>query len=172
MAEEEKREEEAVDVQKYLDEIQKLKETTVPRKENEKLKAENEALFDKYKSLLEMTVEGKGKMDDEENPEGPTIQELRNKLYGKGSEDLTDLEYIEGTLLLRQKLIDEEGVDPFVPMGRKYSPDANDIYCAQKLAEGFQHCVDVAQGDNTVFLNEITRITKDTAMPVKIKQRR
>lgn len=171
MAEEEKREEEGVDVQKYLDEIQRLKETTVPREENDKLKAENKALFDKCRSMIEMTMEGKGKME-EENPEGPTIQELRNKLYGKGSEDLTDLEYIEGTLLLRKKLIDEEGIDPFVPIGRKYSPDANDIYCAQKLAEGFQHCVDVAQGDNQVFINEITRITKDTAMPVKIKQRR
>lgn len=165
MAEEEKREEEGVDVQKYLDEIQKLKEERVPKTELEKLREEN-------KQLLESLLNGKEPEKEEENPEGPTIQELRNKLYGKGSEDLTDLEYIEGTLLLRQKLIDEEGIDPFVPMGRKYSPDANDIYCAQKLAEGFQHCVDVAQGDNTVFLNEITRITKDTAMPVKIKQRR
>ena len=165
MAEEEKREEEGIDVQKYLDEIQKLKEERVPKTELEKLREEN-------KQLLESLLNGKEPEKEEENTEGPTIQELRNKLYGKGSEDLTDLEYIEGTLLLRQKLIDEEGIDPFVPIGRKYSPDANDIYCAQKLAEGFQHCVDVAQGDNTVFLNEITRITKDTAMPVKIKQRR
>lgn len=164
MAEEEKVEE-TVDVQKYLDEIQKLKENSVPRTDLDKLKDEN-------KALLEALLNGKEPAKEEEKTEGPTIQELRNKLYGKGAEDLTDLEYIEETLLLRQKLIDEEGIDPFVPMGRKYSPDANDIYCAQKLAEGFQHCVDVAQGDNTVFLNEITRITKDTAMPVKIKQRR
>ena len=164
MAEEEKVEE-TVDVQKYLDEIQKLKENSGPRTDLDKLKDEN-------KALLEALLNGKEPAKEEEKTEGPTIQELRNKLYGKGAEDLTDLEYIEETLLLRQKLIDEEGIDPFVPMGRKYSPDANDIYCAQKLAEGFQHCVDVAQGDNTVFLNEITRITKDTAMPVKIKQRR
>lgn len=162
MAEELLTQEEVVDdTQKYIDTINQLKANSVPRSEADKLREEN-------RRLLEAMVNGQSAgISSTEEPSKPTIQELRNKAYGKDAENLSDLEYVETVLDLRDALLEEEGVDHFIPSGKKYSPDLNDQHCAQKAYEALRHCVDVADGDNEVFIQEITRITVDNGLPKK-----
>lgn len=152
--------EEVVDeTQKYIDTINNLKATTVSRSEYDKVRDEN-------KKLLEAMVNGR--IDESASTEAaskPTIQDLRNKAYGKDSDKLTDLEYVTTVLDLRDALLEKEGIDHMIPSGKKYSPDINDQHCAQKAYEGLRHCVDIANGDNDVFIREVTRITSDIGLP-------
>ena len=151
---------ESVDeTQKYIDTINQMKANSVSRTEYDKVRDEN-------KKLLEAIVQGNSfETSSTEETAKPTIQELRNKAYGKDAENLTDLEYVETVLELRDRLLEEEGVDHFIPSGKKFSPDYNDQFCAQKAYEGLKHCVEVANGDNDVFIQEVTRICVDTGLP-------
>ena len=154
------------ETQKYIDTINQLKATSVPRNDFDKIRDEN-------KKLLEALVNGKTEESaSAEAPAKPSIQELRNKAYGKGSENLSDLEYVTTVLDLRDALLEEEGVDHMIPAGKKYSPDLNDQHCAQKAYEALRHCVDVADGDNEVFIQEITRITVDNGPKHNINNKR
>lgn len=158
-------EEEVNDTQKYIDTINQMKANSVPKSEADKLRDEN-------RRLLEAMVSGQSYENaSAEAPAKPTIQELRNKAYGKEAENLTDLEYVETVLDLRDALLEEEGIDHFIPAGKKYSPDLNDQHCAQKAYEALRHCVDVADGDNEVFIQEITRITVDNGPKLPNKSR-
>lgn len=153
------------ETQKYIDTINQMKANSVSRSEYDKIRDEN-------KKLLEAIVQGNNvETSSTEEAAKPSIQELRNKAYGKGAEDLTDLEYVSTVLDLRDALLEEEGVDHMIPAGKKYSPDLNDQHCAQKAYEALRHCVDVADGDNEVFIQEITRITVDNGLPIKNNNR-
>ena len=153
------------DTQKYLDTINELKKNTVSREEYNKLRDEN-------KTLLNTIVNGGSLEQDAAAPQKPTIQELRDKLYGKNCEDLTDLEYIEATLDLRDALLEETGTDYFAPTGSQYTADFNDQKAAQETYEALRHCVEVADGDNQVFIQEITRLIPNDSGITKIKRRK
>lgn len=148
--------EEGVDVQKYLDTINDLKKNTVSKDDYRKLKEENA-------TLLSSIMEGRT-MSAAEEVKKPTAQELRNKLYGKGCEDLTDLEYMTLTCDLRDVLLEEQGIDYMAPTGSQYQADVNDIAAANKSYNGFRHCIEVADGDNDIFLQELSRITGESAL--------
>ena len=47
-------------------------------------------------------------------------------------------------------------------------PTNEDYEAAQKVADAFQSCIDVAEGDPEIFTRELMRITKDAAPLVKI----
>lgn len=148
------------ETQKYIDTINQLKANSVSRSDYDKIRDEN-------KKLLEAIVQGNSvETSSTEEAAKPSIQDLRNKAYGKGAENLTDLEYVSTVLDLRDALLEEEGIDHMIPAGKKYSPDLNDQHCAQKAYEALRHCVDVADGDNEVFIQEITRITVDNGLPI------
>ena len=158
--------EEQNDIQKYLDTIASLKANSVSREEYDKVRNENT-------TLLQAVVNGKTiENSSTEDTSKPSIQELRNKAYGKDVDKLTDLEYVETVLDLRDAIKDETGLDPFIPVGKHYSPDVNDIQAAERTYEGLRHCVDVADGDNEVFIREITRITQDLGLPKKNNNKR
>ena len=91
------------------------------------------------------------------------MKELRTALYTDDVQQLTDLEMITKTLQLRQAIIDEGGVDPFVPQGNKFVAEDSDYATAEKVADVLQQCVDYADGDNAVFINELQRRTMDIA---------
>jgi hypothetical protein len=143
------------DIQKYLDTINELKQNTISREEYDKIRNEN-------KTLLEAIVNGK---TEDAAASGssptPTTDELRNKIFGKNCEDLSDLEFVKGLCDLRDSLLEETGVDYFAPTGSQYSADFNDAQTAQKVYDGFRHCIEVADGDNEIFIQEMTRITND-----------
>ena len=90
------------------------------------------------------------------------ISELRNDLFS-GKKDLSNLEYAQKALELRNAIIDKEGKDIFVGRGSKLTPTNEDYEAAQKVADTFQQCIDVAQGDSEIFTRELMRLTEDVS---------
>lgn len=130
----------------YLSAIKTLKQNSVDRAEYDKLRAEN-------KKLLDSIVNGQS-VEVESVPEKKSIEELR-EAYLK--EDQTNLEYITNTLNLRKALIEEGKPDPFLPIGNQILPTDEDVAAANKVASILQECVDYAEGDSSVFTNELQR---------------
>ena len=130
----------------YLAAIKELKQNSVDRAEYDKLRAEN-------KKLLDSIVNGQS-VEIESVPEKKSIEELR-EAYLK--EDQTNLEYITNTLNLRKALIEEGKPDPFLPIGNQILPTDEDVAAANKVATVLQECVDYAEGDSSVFTNELQR---------------
>lgn len=142
----------------YIETIKKLKENTVPKETYTKLQEEN-------KKLLQSLVNGET-IEQEEKP--VDVAALRKDLYG---EEFTgsDIDYATKTLELRQAIIDAGGTDPFLPYGKKIMPTDEDISTASRVAEVLQECVDYAEGDNAVFVNELQRRMIDSSVGVKKK---
>ena len=129
----------------YITAIKELKENSVDKSKYEKLRLEN-------KKLLDSIVNGtpvEAKVEDKKS-----IEELR-EAYLK--EDQSNLEYITNTLKLREAIIAEGKPDPFLPIGEQIMPTDSDIATAQKVADVLQECVDYADGDSSVFTNELQR---------------
>lgn len=137
---------EVVDNTDYIAAIKELKENSVDRSKYDQLKAENKKLLD---SIINGTpVEGV-KVEDKKS-----IEELR-AAYLK--EDQSNLEYITNALKLREALMSEGEPDPFLPIGNQIMPTDADVATANKVAEVLQECVDYAEGDSSVFTNELQR---------------
>ena len=145
------------DIQMYLDQIAKLTKETVSRQQYDELVENN-------RKLLQNLVDGNyGKPEPKSEPK-VDIAALRTKLYN-GEYQGNDLSYMQDTLTLRKAIMDEGGVDPFLPLGSRISPTDNDIATAEKTAQVFQSCVDYAKGDNAAFINELARYTMDVPLP-------
>lgn len=136
--------------------INELKQNTVSKEEYNKVKAEK----DKY---LKALIEGSQVADEKKEP--VDIDALRQSLFG---EELDNLTYAKKALELRDELIDKEGIDIFVGKGNKFAPDQSDYEAAQRVADAFQSCVDIADGDSEIFTRELMRITNDVAPQVNI----
>ena len=138
--------------------INELKQNSVSKEDYNKVVAEK----NKY---LKALIDG-NQVAEVSNKEPVDIDGLRKELFG-GEKDLANLEYVKKALELRNALIERDGVDIFVGRGSKLTPTDDDYEAAQRLADGFQQCIDVAQGDSEIFTRELMRITEDVA-PHKI----
>ena len=136
--------------------INELKQNTVSKEQYNTEKAE------KDKSLKAL-IEGSQVADEQKEP--VDIDELRKSLFSK---DLDNLTFAKKALELRNELIEKEGVDIFVGKGNKYAPDNSDYEAAQRVADAFQSCVDIADGDSEIFTRELMRITNDVAPQTNI----
>lgn len=153
------------DYQEYIDTINELKRNSVSRTEYDKLMEEK-------KTLLSNLVNGTGTYVAEEPPaKRETLDEMRKRVFDNPR---NDLEYVSGILEIRTRVMEEGGADPFVSENSHYTPTQDDYRDAELLANGLAHCVEVADGDNSIFLQELSRITKDTPIvpkPKTIKRR-
>lgn len=158
--------EEVNETQKYLDTIADLRKNSVSREEYDKIRNEN-------KTLLEAIVNGRTETAAAES-DTPTIttQDLRTKLFGKEPENLSDIDFIGGLVELRNRLLKEEGIDYGAPTGSQLSADYNDTHSSQKVADGLAHCLEVADGDNDIFIQEMTRIMSDVGVMNKKPNKR
>jgi len=154
MAEERIKNESSVDdtTVDYLEAIKNLKQNSVDRSKYEELRTEN-------KRLLESLVNGQKIEDEVTKDEGPTVEELRKKLYS-GDIEISNLEFWDCTLKLREKLIENGEKDPFLPYGQKIEPTYDDIQAAERVADVVKQCLDYAKGDASVFTNELQRRTR------------
>lgn len=130
----------------YLAAINELKQNSVDRSKYEELRAENKKLLD---SIVNGTDAGL-----EHPAEKKSIEELR-AAYLK--EDQSNLEYITNALALREALMAEGKPDPFLPIGEQILPTDEDVAKAANVAAVLQECVDYAEGDSSVFTNELQR---------------
>lgn len=140
--------------EQYIAAIEELKASTVSRDAYNKLRNENKQLLDALVS---------GKELPQEPTKKPTPDELRKKLFG--GEDMSNLEYVETALSLRNSLIEAGERDPFLPYGDKVDITSEQIDAANKVAAGLQEMVDFAEGDSGVFTAEYQRRVKDVSIP-------
>ena len=134
--------------------INELKQNSVSKEMYNKVVEEK----NKYlKALID------GNQVAEAQPKEPVdIDALRSDLFS-GKKDLSNLEYAQKALELRDALIESQGVDIFVGKGSKLTPTNDDYEAAQRVADTFQQCIDVAQGDSEIFTRELMRLTEDVA---------
>lgn len=144
----------------YIDQIKKLKETSVSRDDYDKLKADNKRLIEALASGTQMdVVEPKVNTADK-------INELRTKLFSKGS-NLNNLDYCKTAVELRDALIEKGERDPFLPFGHNVIATESDIESAERVATVMKECIDYADGDSDIFTNELQRRSVDVVIPKK-----
>lgn len=147
----------------YIETIKELKNTTVSRTEYDKLKADN-------KKLLNTLLEG-GELEATATPaQKRTSEEIRNELFSENADTLTNLQFAQKAIELREAILDEGGIDPFVPQGHKILAEDSDFAAAEKVAEALKSCIEYADGNDEVFTNELMRITADIA-PISTRAR-
>ena len=143
----------------YVAAIKELREKTVSKEAYEDLRKKN-------KDLIDALV--RGDKIDTPAPKSANADELRAKLFGKGSENLSNLEYVKAALELRTELMNRGERDPFLPIGTKVTDTAEMFEKAQRVADAFQECVDFAEGDSEIFTAKLQSLTKD--IPFKIRR--
>lgn len=137
----------------YIEVINDLKSNTVSKDTYQKLKEENRRLLNNLVNSTQVEAPNTPKISNEE---------LRKDLFTK---NLSNLEFVEKTLQLRQNILDEKGEDIFAPDGPQFSFSDDDRRDAQRVADALQSCVDTADGNSAIFTNELQRILKDTPLP-------
>ena len=136
----------------YINALKEMKQKSVSRDSYDKLKQENRQLLD---ALVE------GRTIDVQPVEKPDINKLREELYGRGCDKLTNLDYVDKTLKLRRALIESGERDPFLPAGSHVKLTSQHFDQANATADALQHCVDFADGDSSIFTAELQRITRE-----------
>ena len=145
----------------YIDQIKKLKESSVSRDDYDKLKADNKKLIDALANGTPINDKVESKISAVEN-----INNLRKKLFSKGS-NLDNLEYCKTAVELRDALIEKGERDPFLPFGHEVVATDSDYESAERVANVMKECIDYADGDPDIFTNELQRRTVDVAIPKK-----
>ena len=145
----------------YIDQIKKLKETSVSKDDYNKLKADNKKLIDALANGTQLEGKVEPKIDAIEK-----INELRKKLFSKGS-NLDNLEYCKTAVELRDALIEKGERDPFLPFGHNVIATDSDNETADRVPTVMKECIDYADGDSDIFTNELQRRTVDISIPKK-----
>lgn len=144
----------------YIEQIKRLKESSVSRDDYDKLKADNKKLIDALANGTQMdVVEPKTSAVDK-------INELRTKLFSKGN-NLNNLDYCKTAIELRDALIENGERDSFLPFGHNVVTTDSDIETANRVANVMKECIDYADGDSDIFTNELQRRTIDVVIPKK-----
>ena len=141
-----------IDVDKYISTINDLKKNSVSSEEFLKLKEEN-------RKLLNSIVSGES-VKSESSPKADTVESLRERYVN--ADNMTNLEYIQTALSLREELLSRGENDPFTPYGKSIVATTEDKQMANDVAEFLQGLVDVADGDPDIFQNELQRRLVDT----------
>ena len=126
MAETETTTVEEMNNEQYIAAIEELKASTVSRDAYNKLRTEN-------KQLLDALVSGQ-QLPQTQTEEKPSVEDLRKKLFATDGNDLSNLEYVETALSLRNSLIEAGERDPFLPYGDKVDITSDQIDTAEKVA--------------------------------------
>lgn len=145
----------------YIKALEEIKKNSVSRDDYNKLKEENKMLLDAVVNNIP------GGEEEEVVVDQPVdIDKLREDLFSVDNQDITNLDYITKAMKLRKALMDKGERDPFLPVGQNILPTDEDIKTAERVAEAYQHCIDVADGNPDVFTQELQRITVD-AVPTR-----
>lgn len=145
----------------YIEQIKKLKESSVSKDDYDKLKADNKKLIDALANGSQLNDKVESKIDAIEN-----INNLRKKLFGKGS-NLNNLEYCKAAVELRDALIENGERDPFLPFGHNVLATDSDYESSNRVANVMKECIDYADGNDDIFTNELQRRTVDVVITKK-----
>lgn len=149
--------EEAPDNAQYIEALEQLRANSVEKNRYEALKSEN-------KRLLDTLING-GTIEPPNVKEETDIAGTRAALF-KINGNLSNLEFAQKAIELREAIMERGGVDPFLPDGKIIKPTLEDVQKANKVAEVIKHCIDYADGNSELFTQELMRNTND-AMPIR-----
>ena len=150
------------DTNQYIEAIREMKQNSVSKEAYEKLKEEN-------KQLLDSLINGK-QVEIKQTKEPVDVAMLRKKLFND-TQPLSNLDYASNALELRDALIEQGEMDPFLPYGQNISPTDEDIQKAEKVATIMRECIEYAEGDSELFTNELQRRMIDS-MPIRKNNKR
>lgn len=120
-------------------------------------KEQYDELQENYRKLVKGILDG-GDLpaDDPNGEEDLDIAQLKKELYDPNN-SLSNLEYVEKTLKLRDAIIEKKGIDPFMPAGINGDPFKTDAerqaaeQSALKVAKVLAEAVQQANGDPATF---------------------
>lgn len=141
----------------YMEVINDLKKNTVSKEDYDKLREENKML------LKNIANNVPAPSDDEPKQDPVDVNKLREELFNTDNQDMTNLDYITKVMELRKALMDRGERDPFLPSGQNILPTDEDIKTANRVAEVYQNCIDIADGNPDIFTQELQRVTVDVA---------
>lgn len=156
-------EEQSNDSADLINAIKEIKQNSVPREQYEKLQNEN-------RELLDSLING-GQVEMIDTTTKPSIEQLRKDLFSKEATEkgMSNLEFIEKSLALREAIIENGGIDPFLPVGKGVEITRDDYEAAEFTAQQFKECIDIAKGNSEIFTNELMRRTIDNSLPTAKK---
>ena len=130
----------------YIQTIQELKENSVDRK-----------IYDKLKGERDMLIKSLANGDTLEASKDVQVRSLADCKADFLTKTTSQCEYMERVLALRDAAMREGQSDPFVAEGHHVKPTAYDYQRAQEIADIYRECLDYADGDDQIFMNEINR---------------
>lgn len=154
----------------YIEAIKKLKENTVSKEDFNKVKEENKKLLNAVLNDQKVEQPERKKTVDELKAD---YKKLKLELSHAQEDGITNLEYVDKALKLRNTAMNLGLPDPFVPNSSFPGPDDNDFNTAQKVADKLQECVDEANGNPAVFRNLFEQAVRDDSkLPINNSKKR
>ncbi|MBP5446231.1 MAG: hypothetical protein J6Y28_08685 [Acholeplasmatales bacterium] len=139
------------DYQDYIDTINDLRANSVSKDRYDKLVEEKKELIEALKSNSQVNL-----VNAEEER---SIDEVKADL--QDNPDGTNLEKWTLALEYRNKVMENGGRDPFLPNGRNYTYDQNDVIAAEKVANIIQRCIDESEGNPQLFNAKLGTFIKE-----------
>ena len=132
---------EEMSASQYVENIKKIKEGMVSKEDYDKVVAERN-------TLAKAMADGEDIPSTEKKEKPADIKEMRKTLLEAGETNITNAEYVQNALKLREALIAEGKRDPFLPRGLKREPNNKDYEGAQRVADALQGCLDDSRDEN------------------------
>lgn len=137
------------DTNNYIEAIKEMKANSVSKDAYKKLQDEN-------KKLLESLIAG-------ETIEVPktTVEEKvdLNALRKHLDETESPIDYCKTSLKLHEETLKQLGYNDYLPNGKKIRPTKEDEEKANLFIEQIKECIDYADGDDQLFIQELQRRT-------------
>lgn len=137
------------DTNNYIEAIKEMKANSVSKDAYKKLQEEN-------KKLLESLIAG-------ETIEAPktTVEEKvdLNELRKHLDEAESPIDYCKTSLKLHEETLKQLGYNDYLPNGKKIRPTKEDEEKANLFIEQIKECIDYADGDDQLFIQELQRRT-------------
>ena len=143
-----------------LDAYNELKENTVSKKEYDRVLKRNEELTQALINNDRLEEDNKPKESNLDK-----IKRLTNELYSDKRTDMTNLEYCQKTVELRDSIIAEGGRDPFLPTSGENKDSYANQQTAEKVANGLRKMVEDANGSPEAFNSLYQARVEDVAVP-------
>lgn len=132
----------------YISAIKEMKKNSVSKEAYKKLQEEN-------KKLLESLVAGETIKAPAPAEEKVDLNELRKRLETTES----PIEYCKTSLKLHEETLKQTGINDYLPNGKKIRPTKEDEEKAKLFEDTIRDCIDYADGDDQLFIQELQRRT-------------
>lgn len=145
----------------YIAKVNELKKNSVPKAEYEKILKENKELAD---AVLNNTIQENE--DDNSQDVDAELEDLRSTLFNSENvSKLSNREYIEKAVRLRDILIAKGERDPFLPTKNETQED---IEKAERTANTFKNMLKESAGRDSVF----NGLFEEALVEIKLPPRR